>query len=257
MLQNEPNQVAERFTEVLATLKRDRKIKKEGDLARENDYATSVISEIKAGRMAPPEKLLNFLNEKYQVSPDYIYYGNGNIYIVEAKNYIEQRRDNKLIDEPFLVPFIDVPAQAGYVKAYDQVDYIKTLKRYPILPDVDPTGAVWRYFQVEGESMEPEFMKGDVILASQVNKEDWNDFKQYYTYVVVTDTQLWIKDVYRESDKQWILLSQNEEFKPETIKVEEVKQLWVMRRHIKARAKKHKLYDIDAIRKQLKKSAKD
>jgi phage repressor protein C with HTH and peptisase S24 domain len=170
-----------------------------------------------------------------------------------AVNFLEQRREQKNNDEPYLVPYIDIPAQAGYTKAYQQRDYIATLKKYPILPDVDPTGAVWRYFAIAGTSMETEFKEGDIILCSQVNSEDWQDIKNYHTHVIVTDEDLLIKDIYRESTKEWILLSQNEEFPPTIMKVEDIRQVWVMRRHVKARAKKNRMYDITQIRKQLKK----
>lgn len=167
--------------------------------------------------------------------------------------YTIRRREQKLTDEPYMVPFVDIPAQAGYTKAYQQRDYIASLKKYPILPDVDPTGAIWRYFQIEGTSMEPEFRAGDVILSSQVNSEDWQEVKNYHTHVIVTDEELLIKDVYRDSPKEWILLSQNEEVEPRLIKVENIRQVWVMRRHVKARAKKNRMYDIEKIKKQLKK----
>lgn len=171
-----------------------------------------------------------------------------------GNHYLNERLNNKNSDNPYLVPFVDLPALAGYVKAYDQIDYIHTLKRYPILPDVDPHGAIWRYFQIDGDSMEPEFRHGDVILTSQVPKEDWNQFSNLYSYVIVTDTNLWFKDVDRVGlDGKWILLSQNEAYDPFTVNIQEVKQLWVMRRHVKARAKKHRLYNLEEIRKQLKK----
>lgn len=176
------------------------------------------------------------------------------IYKRENENltYTEQRRQQKNTEETYMVPFVDVPARAGYTQAYSQRDYIATLKKYPILPDVDPTGAIWRYFQIAGDSMEPEFRDGDTILCSQVPREDWNEFKDYHTYVLVTDSDLWIKDVYKDSSDQWILLSQNETYNPFVVKVEDVRQLWVMRRHIKARAKKARMYDIKEIRKNLK-----
>jgi phage repressor protein C with HTH and peptisase S24 domain len=171
----------------------------------------------------------------------------------EPEPFLVKRRNKKNSNEPYLVPFVDIPAQAGYAMAYQQRDYQETLKKYPILPDVDPTGAVWHYFQIEGDSMEPEFRAGDVILCSLVPKDDWTQFNDYHTYVIVTHDHLWIKDVFKDSDSEWILLSQNEHHKPFKVQVKDVKQLWVMRRHVKARAKKHKLYDINAIRKDLKK----
>lgn len=171
----------------------------------------------------------------------------------ETTPYIDKRRVQKSNDDPYLVPFVDVPAQAGYTKAYQQRDYIASLKKYPILPDVDPTGAVWRYFQIEGDSMEPEIMGGDTILASQVHKEDWPSIKDYHTHVIVTDENLWIKDVYKDSIDEWLLLSQNPSYKAFAVKTNEIKQVWVMRRHIKARAKKSRMYDIEEIRRQIKK----
>jgi phage repressor protein C with HTH and peptisase S24 domain len=167
--------------------------------------------------------------------------------------FLDQRRNNKLSDEPYLVPFVDVPAQAGYTKAYQQRDYIATLKKYPILPDVDPTGAVWRYFQVDGDSMEPEIQGGDMLLCSQVPKEDWFEIKDKHTHVVVTDESVWIKDVHPDPDElEFWLLSQNPTYEPFIVKARDLRQLWVMRRHIKSRAKKHRMYDMEEVRKKLK-----
>jgi transcriptional regulator with XRE-family HTH domain len=173
--------------------------------------------------------------------------------IFPAVPFLEQRRTNKLNDEPYLVPFVDIPAQAGYTKAYQQRDYIATLKKYPILPDVDPTGAIWRYFQVDGDSMEPEIQAGDTLLCSQVPKEDWFEIKDMHTHVVVTDDLLLIKDVHPvEEEKEFWLLSQNALYEAILIKAVDVRQIWVMRRHIRSRAKKHRMYNIEEIRKKLK-----
>lgn len=170
----------------------------------------------------------------------------------DSANYLQKRRILKNVVNPFLVPFVDLRAQAGYTKAYDHIDYIQTLKKYPILPDVDPTGATWRYFQVAGDSMEPELQEGDTILCSLVPKDDWTQFNNLYTYVVVTESELLIKDVHRETKDYWILLSQNAHYKPKIIKVEDVKQLWVLRRHVKNRLRKNRMYDLADVRKYIK-----
>ena len=154
-------------------------------------------------------------------------------------------RKPKIDSTPYLVPFVDIPAQAGYSKAYSNIDYIQTLKLYPILPDVDPTGAVWRYFQVAGDSMEDEIREGDTLLTSLVPQMDWMDIKDYHTHVIVTDEDLLIKDVLKDGKDSIILL-----------KLEDVKQIWVMRRHIKSRAKKTRMYNLDDIKKELDTSNK-
>jgi len=175
--------------------------------------------------------------------------------------YTQQRFEKKINqDDIYLVPFVDIPAQAGYTKAYMQRDYIESLKKFPILPDVEPQGAIWRYFQIEGYSMENPNPKpgedeglrhGDTILCSQVPKEDWSTFSNLYTYVVVTDDEMWIKDVDREmfaKHQKWVLLSRNEEYDPFLVDIKDVRQLWIMRRHIRNRAKKHRMYDLKAIK---------
>ncbi|RYY50461.1 MAG: S24 family peptidase [Chitinophagaceae bacterium] len=172
--------------------------------------------------------------------------------VSEPESYLVTRRDLKNKSSEYLVPFVDVSAQAGYSKAYSNIDYIGTLKLYPILPDVDPTGGTWRYFQVDGDSMEPEIKKGDTLLCSLVLKEDWSMIRDMYTHVVVTDEDLLIKDVLKLNDDEWALLSQNPEVEPKKVQIQDVRQLWVVRRHIKNRLQKSRLYDIEAIKKQLK-----
>lgn len=226
----------------------------------------SQYKKIENGKLPITENILNKLIERYRLDKDFILYGTDNQQfgktIPQKSSYTEQRRNQKLSEDIFLVPYVDIPAQAGYKKAYDHIDYIQTLKKYPILPNVDPLGAIWRYFQIEGDSMEnpnPKenedegFKSGDVILTSQVPREDWNDIKDYHTHVIVTETDLWIKDIFKESNDEWILLSANVNYDPFPIKVQDIRQLWVMRRHVKNRAKKHRRYNIDEIRKQLKK----
>jgi phage repressor protein C with HTH and peptisase S24 domain len=254
------NTVGSRFKDVLLRLKIDRKIRREGEIASANGYSPATISEIKADRQEPPEKILNFLKTKFNVNIDYIERGDGEIYLSKQfdnensgpGSYLDNRRVIKNSDEPYLVPYVDLPAQAGYTKAYQQIDFINTLKRYPILPDVDATGAIWRYFQVAGDSMEPEIMQNDILLCSQIPSEDWLELRPKHTHVIVTDENLWIKDVVveKKQNELW-LLSQNSAYEAFSIPISDVRQVWVMRRHVKNRAKKHRMYDMDEVRKQV------
>lgn len=205
-------------------------------------YKTESIKEI--------EKLLNI--EIYDKIYNTTNVSHGTVVNEPETNYLLTRREKKNSPNTFLVPFVDIPAQAGYTKAYGNIDYIQTLKQYPILPDIDPTGAVWRYFQVQGDSMEDEIRDKDVLLASLVPQMDWTDIKDYYTHVVVTDEELLIKDILKEDQEHVILLSQNPAYKARRFKLEDIRQIWVMRRHIKNRAKKSRMYNIEEIKKELK-----
>jgi phage repressor protein C with HTH and peptisase S24 domain len=100
--------------------------------------------------------------------------------------------------------------------------------------------------------MEPEILEGDTILCSQVHSEDWRNVTDYHTHVIVTEEDLWIKDVYKDTPTSWLLLSQNEAYKAIPVNLEDIRQVWVMRRHIKGRAKKHRLYNIENEKNKLK-----
>lgn len=108
--------------------------------------------------------------------------------------FLERRELLKREKEPVMVPLVGIKAQAGYVKNFEQVDdYIDTLEKYSLPPGVNPTGAVWRYFEIDGDSMEPTLYAGDLILASMMPQEDWADVKDFSVYIILTEDQLAIK----------------------------------------------------------------
>lgn len=150
--------------------------------------------------------------------------------------YHLQRREQKNEPAPFLVPLVGIKAQAGYVKGYEQVDYMESLEQYSLPPGVNPTGAIWRYFEVDGDSMEPTLLAGDIILASMLPHEDWNEIRNQSVYVLLTDEQLLVKRVCRNTANEWILISDNEEaYPPVPIDVSRIRQVWMFRRHIRSR----------------------
>lgn len=151
--------------------------------------------------------------------------------------YYQQRREKKAERLILEVPLVAQKAQAGYAKSYDQVDYIDSLEKYALPPGVNGTGAVWSYFEVDGDSMEPTFYAGDIVLASMLPHEDWNDVKNFCVYVILAGDQLLIKRVYRKSPDMWVLVSDNEEQYPQfLLPVLNIKQVWTFRRHIRSKA---------------------
>ncbi|MFL5809127.1 MAG: helix-turn-helix domain-containing protein, partial [Flavisolibacter sp.] len=74
--------------------------------------------------------------------------------------YYLQRLEQKNESVEHLVPLVGIKAQAGYIKGYEQVDYMEALEQYSLPPGVNPTGAIWRYFEVDGDSMEPTLYAG-------------------------------------------------------------------------------------------------
>lgn len=173
------------------------------------------------------------------------------------ETYQLERFKKKLTAPHFMVPLVPVKARGGYIKSYDQIQFLDTLEKYALPPGVSPVGAVWRYFEVAGDSMEPTFTKGDIILASQVPHDDWAQLRNFYVYIILTATDLLVKNVYALSDDEWILISENEEmYEPVKLSVNEIQEVWVMRRHIKRTSPKNKMFDIDSIIKKVSDNAK-
>lgn len=72
--------IGERFSEVLNTLQEKRLIKQQGTIAVNAGYTVATISEIKKDRMKPPGKIIDYLEKEYNVNPEYIYHGSGNVF---------------------------------------------------------------------------------------------------------------------------------------------------------------------------------
>jgi len=163
-----------------------------------------------------------------------------------GESYREKLLAIKNSSEPFLVPLVPVKAQAGYAKSYKNTDFLNKLKTYPILPGIDPHGTEWRYFEVEGDSMEDTFKNGQYVLANQIIKEDWRDIQNYYVYVIITDEKVMIKRLAKVKGKDyWAAISDNEDkFKQFKLPVADVRELWKYRRHIDWDASPPKKFEV-------------
>lgn len=226
------------------------------DLARRLDISREVVNKMEKGRMPVSKRtslrLQKFLQEHPIVPPS------GDVNILGKSSQSVERKQNSLPFHQqlwqeknegslFLVPLVGIKAQAGYVKGFEQVDYMDTLAQYALPPGVNPTGAVWRYFEIDGDSMEPTFSSGDIVLATMVPHEDWNDIKNFCVYVIHTADQLLIKRLYKKTPAEWVLVSDNEEVAPQVlVKQEDIRQLWLLRRHIRARVPQPKEIKITA-----------
>lgn len=159
--------------------------------------------------------------------------------------YTKKRQKQKNESAPYLIRFVNRKVQAGYVKSFDQIEYMDTLERYSLPPGVDPRGAEWLYFEIQGDSMQETFDDGDIILCSMVPQVDWQEARNFYVYVIVTEDNIYIKRIFRKSKYTWVLISDNEDnFSQQLIDVESIRQLWVYRRTWHSKAKPPKRFEI-------------
>lgn len=149
-----------------------------------------------------------------------------------GRDYMQERRDKKTNAPPQMIPLVPVKAQAGYARSYANTDFINQLDLFPILPGIDPRGAVWRFFEVQGDSMEPSLYNTDLVLVSMVPTEDWKEIKRGQVHVVITADQVLIKKVYQQDSDHLLLRSANKKHKDKIIAFSDIKEIWLYRRHV-------------------------
>ena len=224
------------------------------DFGRKIGYSREVVSKVENGKMEPSKW---FVEAVLQIQNDSVFQPSGHDVKILGKFSHEPKKLNrpfykqiqtlKNLPSEYLVPLVGIKAQAGYVKGFEQTDFIETLEKYSMPPGVNPKGLEWSYFEVDGDSMEPTLSASDILLTSLLGHEDWNEIKNFCVYVILTDEQLLVKRVYRKNEREWILISDNSETNPQvSIDVSKIKQVWTLRRHIRSRVPQPKEVKITA-----------
>jgi hypothetical protein len=159
------------------------------------------------------------------------------VFAVAAKQAAAEHNDAALIHVPM--------ATAGnYARQCDSKDYLDTLSRLYI-PGLSYRGNGFRYFEMEGDSMEPALADGAIVLAQQLDTGNWLSIYNYYIHVLVTADQILIKRLYQANEYNFILISDNEALYPQTqIGRDKVKELWLVKRKLDWRTMSPKITPI-------------
>jgi transcriptional regulator with XRE-family HTH domain len=122
------------------------------------------------------------------------------------------------------VELVSVKARAGYTTGYADPDFIKVLPAFN-LPFLS-SSKKYRSFPILGDSM-PPVSEGAFVTGEYV--QNWNLLKNGHPYIVVTaDDGIVFKMVYNriEEDGTLLLCSTNPMYKPYTVKVNDVLEIW-------------------------------
>ena len=126
-------------------------------------------------------------------------------------------------DDEELIEIIPEEASAGYLRGYNDPEYIEHLHKIK-LPFL-PTGT-HRAFPIKGDSMLP-VKSGSYIVARFI--EDVRDIKNGKTYIVITlNDGIVYKRVYDKIEEHNMLLlaSDNKKYDPYYVAIDEVLELW-------------------------------
>ena len=124
-----------------------------------------------------------------------------------------------------LISVVPVKASAGYLNGYGDVDYIESLQKFSMpVPEIS-SDKTYRVFQITGDSMLP-VKPGSYIICEYVH--DWFEVRNEKCYVLITrdDGIVYKRLLNNLKEGHLVLKSDNPEYKPYTVKPENIVEIW-------------------------------
>lgn len=123
------------------------------------------------------------------------------------------------------VSLVPAKAAAGYLNGYADPEFVEQLPAFN-LPLQETQNGTYRLFQIEGDSMLP-IPSASYIVGQYV--DNWQSVKDNNCYVFITQSEgiVYKRAVNKvEESQNFELHSDNKNYSPYTIKVEEVLEVW-------------------------------
>ncbi len=126
------------------------------------------------------------------------------------------------------IEYVPVKAKAGYATAYSDPEFIASLPKYSF-PNL-PKGNTYRVFPTIGDSMLP-IPEGSEVIAQYIT--DWEMIKSGTPCIVILkgNQDFVFKLVTVQDDGTLLLKSLNDLFRPYTVEVNEVAEIWKYHKH--------------------------
>lgn len=123
------------------------------------------------------------------------------------------------------VVIVPVKAAAGYLDGFSDVDFIRSLPSFSLPIQELGKERTYRLFQIKGDSMKP-IPEGSYIITEYM--QDWRHIKDNHCYILITkDDGIVYKRVLNRIDQEELVLkSDNPEYKPYNIGIEQLAEVW-------------------------------
>lgn len=122
------------------------------------------------------------------------------------------------------ISMVNQKAAAGYPHNVQDTEWYKRLPAFD-MPLPEYRHATYRGFQVEGDSMLPDFRPDDWVLAKAV--ESLNLATNNKVHIIVLYDSVLLKKIEKQSDNKTLkLISTNEIYPPYTIETKDIQELW-------------------------------
>jgi transcriptional regulator with XRE-family HTH domain len=197
-------------------------------LAEKLDLKQPVIGAYEEDRATPPLACLLEIADMFKVNLDVL--SRKDLSKLPEKEWKNGSAPKEILaitvdkDNQENIELVSQKASAGYLNGYQDVEYLVDLPKInlPMLP----RHATYRAFEIKGDSMLP-IMPGSIVFGEYVERA--LDIKNGKLYIVISQQEgIVFKRVYSfaDTDEKILLVSDNRQYDPYTIKTEDVLELW-------------------------------
>jgi SOS-response transcriptional repressor LexA len=186
----------------------------------------STTADIERGRTRITGKVVAELLRQFKINPLWLY-GESTMKNLEPSSVSVMPKVVTVTnaDQENIV-LVNAKAAAGYPQHLHDTSWYKQLPAFD-LPLPQFRNASYRGFQVEGDSMLPNMVPGDWVLARAV--ENWQDISPNRMYVVVLQDAVVVKKIEKLPGKDRLrLVSLNETYAPYEVEASQIQEIWLV-----------------------------
>ncbi len=215
-------------TETSIEIKRFKQVREENGFTQA-DFAEKLgikksTADIERGRTKLSGRIVTELLRQFSINPLWLFGESNQKYLQISKGDVSPKVISLDSAENENIMLVNVKAAAGYPHNLQDLDWYQQLPAFDI-PLPEYRNATHRGFQIEGDSMLPNFRPGEWVLGKAVPTIE--DASNNRVYVVVLHDSVLVKKLQKLPDLSKILLiSLNEEYLPVEVNVNDIQELW-------------------------------
>lgn len=181
-------------------------------------------ADIERGKSRITGRVISELLRQFGINPLWLYGKSRQKYLELTRGDVSPKVVTVNSAEQENILLVNVKAAAGYPHNLQDVDWYQQLPAFDI-PLPQYRNATYRGFQIEGDSMLPNFRQGEWVLGKAVGSVE--EASENKVHVFVLYDSVLIKKLQKTADSSKVmLLSLNEDYAPLEVNVDEIQELW-------------------------------
>ncbi|MGB5941709.1 MAG: LexA family transcriptional regulator [Leeuwenhoekiella sp.] len=216
------------INDITADVRRFKQVREEADLTQTEFAETLGIknstADIERGRTKLSGQVVTELLRIYNINPLWLYGFSNQKHLNAGKGDVSPKVVTVDVNDNENLVMVNQKAAAGYPHNIQDVEWYQQLPAFD-LPLPQYRNATYRGFQIEGDSMLPNFQPEDWVLGKAIGGMD--EASNNKVYVVVLPDSVLVKKLQKLPDPSKVLLiSLNEEYVPYEVSVSDIQELW-------------------------------